>query len=170
MVTLDIEDNSIKLMVVRGKQVEAAASLPLEPGLIHDGVIINPAAVGQRIRELMTAHGIAEKKVVVGISGIHSIYRTASIPKLPKNLIDEAARREAERVMPVPLNELYTSWQAISVSDIETAICLVGIPRSTVDAMLATLQQAGLQPEPLDLRPLDRKSTRLNSSHGYISY
>ena len=154
MVTLDIEDNSIKLMVVRGKQVEAAASLPLEPGLIHDGVIINPAAVGQRIRELMTAHGIAEKKVVVGISGIHSIYRTASIPKLPKNLIDEAARREAERVMPVPLNELYTSWQAISVSDIETAICLVGIPRSTVDAMLATLQQAGLQPEAMDVRPL----------------
>jgi Tfp pilus assembly protein PilN len=154
MITLDIEDNSIKMLVVKGRQVETAATLPLEPGLVRDGVILDPAIVGLRIGELMAAHGIAEKKVVVGISGIHSIYRVISIPKLPNKLLDEAAKREAERAMPVPLNELYTSWQAISMSDIETAICLVGIPRNTVDAILATLHQAGLQPEVMDIRPL----------------
>ncbi len=154
MITLDIEDTSIKIMSVQGRQVGAAATLPLEPGLIHDGVIINPIVVGQRIKELMAAQGISEKKVAVGISGIHSIYRVVNTPKLPKNLLDEAALREAERVMPVPLNELYTSHQAINISEIETAICLVGIPRSTVDAMIATLQQAGLQPEVMDVRPL----------------
>jgi len=154
MVTLDIADNSIKMMVVKGRQVETAVSLPLEPGLVHDGVIVNPVVVGMRIGELMAAHGIAEKKVVVSISGIHSIYRVVNVPKLPKKLLDEAARREAERVMPVPLNELYTSWQAISMSDIETAICLVGIPRNTVDAMLEALRQTGLQSEAMDVRPL----------------
>jgi hypothetical protein len=56
--------------------------------------------------------------------------------------------------MPVPLNELYTSWQAISMSDIETAMCIVGLPRNTVDAMLDTLNQAGLKPEAMDVRPL----------------
>jgi len=154
MVTLDIEDNFIRMMVVKGRQVETAVSLPLESGLVHDGVIVNPIAVGMRIGELMAANGIAEKKVVVGISGIHAIYRVVNVPKLPKKLLDEAAQREAERVMPVPLNELYTSWQIISISDIETAICLVGIPRNTVDAMLEALRQAGLQPEAMDVRPL----------------
>jgi type IV pilus assembly protein PilM len=154
MVTLDIEDNSIKMMVVKGRQVETAASLPLEPGLVHDGVIADPATVGRRIEELMAAQGISDKKVVVSISGIHSIYRVVNIPKLPTKLLDEAARREMERLMPVPLNELYTSWQAINMSDIETAICLVGTPRNTVDAMLDTLRQAGLQPEAMDIRPL----------------
>jgi len=154
MITLDIQDSSIKMMAVRGRQVETAVSLPLEPGLVQDGVIVNSSVVGMRIAELMAAHGIAEKKVVVGISGIHAIYRVANVPKLPKNLLDEAARREAERAMPVPLDELYTSWQTISISDIETAICLVGIPRATVDAMLETLRQAGLQPEAMDVRPL----------------
>jgi type IV pilus assembly protein PilM len=154
MVTLDIEDNSIKLMVVKGRQVETAASLPLETGLVHDGVIINPVTVGQRISELMAAHGIGEKRVAVGISGIHSIYRVVNVPKLPKNLLAEAARREMEGAMPVPLNELYTSWQTISISDVETAICIVGLPRNTVDAMLETLHQAGLQPEVMDVRPL----------------
>jgi len=154
MLTLDIEDNYIKMMVVRGRQVDAAATLPLEPGLIHDGVIIEPGTVGRRINELMTAQGISERKVVVSISGIHAIYRVVLVPKLSRNLLEEAARREMERVMPVPLNELYTSWQAISTSDIDTVICLVGMPRNTVDAMLETLRQAGLQPEALEVRPL----------------
>src|SRR4030042_1472538 len=154
MVTLDIEDTSIKMMVVKGRLVETAASLPLEPGLVHDGVIIDPATVSRRIGELMAAHSVAEKKVAVSISGIHSIYRTVNIPKLSKKQQDEAAQREMERVMPVPLNELYTSWQAVSTSDIETAICIVGLPRNTVDAMLDTLPQAGLQPEALEVRPL----------------
>jgi Tfp pilus assembly protein PilN len=154
MITLDIEDNSIKMMTVSGKRVETAASLPLEPGLVHDGIVIDKSTVGRRIGELMAANGITEKRVVVGINGIHALYRTVNIPKLPKNLLDEAVHREAERAMPVPLHELYTSWQAINLSDIETAICIVGIPRNTVDAMIETLHQAGLQPEAMDVRPL----------------
>jgi type IV pilus assembly protein PilM len=154
MFTLDIEDNSIKVMSVKGRHIEAVASLPLEPGLVNDGVVIDTATVSRHIAELMSAHGINEKKVVVGISGIHSIYRVVNLPKLPKGLLGEAANREMERVMSVPLNELYTSWQAISLSDIETTMCIVGLPRTTVDAMLDTLNQAGLKPEALDVRPL----------------
>jgi type IV pilus assembly protein PilM len=154
MVTLDIKDTSIKLMVVNGRRVETAATLPLEPGLVHDGVILDPSTVGRRISELMAASGISDKRVAVSISGIHSIYRVVGVPKLPKKLLDEAAKREMERVMPVSLNELYTSWQAISTSDIDTVICLVGLPRNTVDAMLETLRQAGLHPETIEVRPL----------------
>ena len=154
MVTLDIEDNAIKMMVLRGRQVETAASLPLEPGLVQDGVTLNPATVGRHISELMAAHGVSEKRVIVGVSGIHALYRSVPIPKIPKNLLNEAVQREAERVMPVPLNELYTSWQAIELSDIETKICIVGIPRNTVDAMIHTLRGAGLQPEAMDIKPL----------------
>lgn len=154
MITLDIENTAIKVMAIRGRQVETAASLPLEPGLVQDGVVANPATVGRLIGELMTAHGISDKRAVVGVSGIHAIYRVVPAPKLPKNLLDEAARREAERAMPVPLNELYLSWQTINISDTEIAICLVGMPRTTVDAMLDTLHQAGLQPEAMDIRSL----------------
>lgn len=154
MFTLDIEDTCIKMMVVKGRRVETAATLPLEPGLVEDGVVVDKAAVSQRIKELMAAHGVAERQVVVSISGIHSIYRVVSLPRLPKGLLSEAARREMERVMPVPLNELYTSWQAIPVSDIEIAICLVGLPRNTIDAMLDTLHEAGLESSVMDIRPL----------------
>lgn len=154
MVTLDIEDSSIRLMVVEGKQVKAAASLPLEPGLVRDGVIVDTATVGRKISELMSSLNVTEKNVVVAISGIHSIYRVISLPRLPSKLLDEAARREMERLMPVPLSELYTFWQAVTTSDIETVICLIGLPRNTVDAMMQTLKQAGLESSIMDVRPL----------------
>jgi len=154
MVTLDIEDNSIKLMVVNGRRVETAATLPLESGLVHDGVIMDSSTVGRRISELMAAQHIAEKRVAVSISGIHSIYRVVTVPRLSKKLLEEAAKREMERVMPVSLSELYTSWQSISTSDIDVTICLVGLPRNTVDATLDTLRVAGLLPDALEVRPL----------------
>lgn len=154
MITLDIEDACIRMMVVKGRRVEKAASLPLEPGLVENGVVVDTAAVSQRINELMAAHGVAEKQVVASISGLHSIYRLVTTPRLPGRMLDEAARREISRVMPVPLEELYTTWQAIATSDIETVICLVGIPRNTVDAVLETLHQAELESRVMDIRSL----------------
>lgn len=154
MITLHIEDTYIRLMQVDGKQVVNVASLPLEPGLVENGVVIDDATVSQHIRELMVSQGIADKQVVTGISGIHSIYRTVSLPHLNKNMVDEAARRELARVMPVPLAELYTSWQAVDISGEETVLCLVGLPRNTVDYMLKTLRQADLQSVGMDITPL----------------
>jgi len=154
MVTLDIEDTCIKMTVVKGKSVEMAATLPLEPGLVEDGVVTDTVTVGQRIRELMAEHAVEENRVVAAVSGVHSIYRVASLPKLPKAMLGEAARHEMERVTPVPMAELHTSWQAISTSDVETVMCLVGLPRNTIDAMLETLRQAGLECQSMDVRPL----------------
>jgi len=154
MITLEITDSRINMAVLRGRQVQVAASLPLEPGLVNDGVITNTAVVSQRLRELMEYHGVAERQAVVGISGMHSIYRTFSLPRLPRDMQDEAVRREAARILPVPESEVYTSWQAIDVSGSETMICLVALPRASVDAITETLSQAGLESRLMDVAPL----------------
>jgi type IV pilus assembly protein PilM len=154
MITLHIEDTQIRLMLVDGKQVEKVASLPLEPGLVENGVVIDKAMVSEHIKELLVSQDISDRKVITSISGIHSIYRIASFPHLNKGVVAEAARREFERAMPVPLNELYTSWQAVDVSAEETILCLIGLPRNTVDSMLETLRHAGLQSAGLDITPL----------------
>ena len=153
MVTLDIDDSCIRVMVCSGKRVEVAASLPLEPGLVEDGVVVNKVTVAQRLSELMAINGVTEKQVVVSVSGVHSLYRVATLPQLPKGMLAEAVRREMERVMPVPLSELYTAWQSVSVLDIET-VCMVGLPRNTMDSILEVLHEAGLEPQAMDIRPL----------------
>lgn len=154
MITLDIEQTEIKIMQVTGKRIDLAVRHALEPGMVEDGVIMDKTGMGQLIKRLMSEKGIKEKRVVAGISGIHSIYRVVKLPKLPSRLQAEAANREMGRVMPVPLNEVYTSWQAVETTDRETAFCLVGLPRNSVDAMLDTLREAGLESRLMDVKPL----------------
>ena len=68
--------------------------------------------------------------------------------------VGEAARKEMERVSPVPLETLYTSWQDIKISGIEAALCLLGLPRDNVDSVMDTLKLCGLRLKSLELKPL----------------
>jgi len=154
MVTLEITDTRINLLVLQGRHVRAAASWPLEPGLVREGIIADRAAVGQRLRELMDSCGVTETQAIVGISGLHAIYRVFNLPRLPRGMLDEAVKRQIGKVLPVPESEVYVSWQAIEISGTETLICLVGIPRNSVDAVTETLRLAGLEARIMDVSPL----------------
>jgi len=76
------------------------------------------------------------------------------VPKLDRALLAEAAKKEMARAIPVPLASLYTCWTDVKTSDIEVALCLVGIPFDNVNSVTDTLKLCGLQLKYLELRPL----------------
>ena len=109
-VTLYIEDTDIKLVITKGNQVEKWASLLLEPSLVRDGVILDEDLVANSIKTLLELGGVTKKKVIVGLSGLNSIFRIISLPELPQALLPEAVENEAGRVIPVPLEQVYLSY------------------------------------------------------------
>ncbi len=153
VVTLYVDNTSLRLLVTKGKRVEKWAHLLLEPGLVSDGVIADEAEVASRIQELFKAQGVKTTKVVIGLSGLHCLTRIITLPQLPKALLAEAITREAERVVPVPLEQLYLSWQILPASGEEIHVFLVALPRNAADALIKTLHQAGLEPYLMDLKP-----------------
>ena len=154
MLTVNIEDDSLKITSVRGKRVTFAVETPLQPGWVQNGVVIEKAQVGQVISTLLAENRIKDKECIACVSGIHSIYRVAYVPKLDPALLAEAAKKEMEKAIPVPLDSLYTSWTDIKMSDVETALCLVGLPFDNVNSIIETLKLGGLQPKYLELKPL----------------
>ena len=153
-VTLYIEDTDIKLLVTKGKHVEKWASLLLEPSLVRDGVILDEDQVAESIKNLFKLGGVKQKKVVVGISGLNSIFRVITLPELSSALLPEAIMNEARRVIPVPLEQVYLSYQPIPASRGETRLFLVAYPRNSTDTLIKTLHKAGLKPNVMDLAPL----------------
>ena len=153
-VTVFIEDAAIKLLVARGRRVRKWAKLPLESGLVSEGVILDEDRVAENVRELFKLQGVSERKVIAGLSGFNSIYRLVSLPELPEAVLPEAVRHEAMRVIPVSLDQVYLSYQPIPSPPGETRFFLVAYPRSTTDALVSTLQKAGLDPQVMDLAPL----------------
>ena len=75
IVTLYIDDTSIRLMITRGKRIKKWADTPLEPGLIKNGVVIRETAVTDKIKLLFKVWNVKAKKVIVGVSGLHCISR-----------------------------------------------------------------------------------------------
>ncbi len=154
IVTLYIDDTSIRLLVVHGTRIKKWADLPLEPGLVKNAVVVKEAEVADKIKQLFKARRIKAKKVILGLSGLHCLSRPIILPQLPKVMLAEAVKREAKRVLPVPLEQLYLSWQAIPAPEGKTQVFLVAIPCNTADALLRVLHQAGLEPYLMDIKPL----------------
>jgi len=154
MITINFEEHEITLTAVRGKKVTFATKITLEAGWVQDGVVINKTEVSGLLSKTLGDKGIAEREVVVCISGVHSIYRVIYVPRMERNLLAEAAQKEIERVIPVPLETIYTFWQDLKISGVEAALCLVGVPRDNIDSVLETIRMCGLQLKFVELKPL----------------
>jgi len=152
--TIFIRDTSISLMVMKDRLVEKWASLPLESGLVSKGLVIEQEQVATRVKELFELERVRAKKVVVGVTGHGSLYRLIILPDLPDAILPEAVRREAERVIPVPFEEIYLTYQVLPAPAGEKRIYLAACPRNVTDALIGTLHRAGLKPYMMDLAPL----------------
>ena len=152
--TIYIDDSAIWVLATKGRKPQKWASMPLESDLVQYGVILNEDAVASKVRELWQNQDIGARRVIAGISGINCLYRLLTLPELSKDLLPEAVRREAGRVLGVPLEQLHLSWQAIPSMRGEILVYVVASPRNSVDTQISTLRKAGLNPYLMDLKPL----------------
>lgn len=152
--TLFIRDTSINLLVMNGRQIEKWASLPLERGLVSQGFIIDETQVADKIKQIFKETGAQTSKVITALSGHDSLYRIITLPDLPEAILPEAVKREAKRTIPTPLEEVYFSYQRLPSPKGEGRIFLATFPRNLADALVRTLNQAGVRPYILDLAPL----------------
>jgi type IV pilus assembly protein PilM len=151
--TLFIEDTAIRYLVSKGKYAEKWASVPLEPGLVKHGHVEDRARLAEKLKETFR-WAKAGNKVILGLSEPGSLYRIVTLPKLPEAILPEAIKREAERVIPLPQDEIYLAYQVISVHQEDMQIFLAAFSRNALDTMLSTLQSAGIKASSLDLVPL----------------
>ncbi len=152
-VAVYIDDAAIRVLRLSGRRPKGHATEPLSPGLVHDGHIMDEAAVAQQLRSVWSQHSFSSR-VVAGISGINCMYRYLTLPELPDDVLPEAVTREASRAFGVPLDQLYISWQKIPGKPGETLVYTAAAARSTVDALFRTLKRAGLNPYMMDIAPL----------------
>jgi hypothetical protein len=152
--TLYIRDTHIALLVMAGLRVEKWSSLPLELGLVSNGLIVDEAGVASKVKQIFKETGAQTSKVITAVSGHDSLYRIIALPELPEAILPEAVKREATRTMPTSLEEVYFAFQSIPAPKGEGRVFLATFPRNLTDALARTLRQAGVSPYIMDLSPL----------------
>jgi type IV pilus assembly protein PilM len=165
MITITFEDTVIRIAVNQGRAIKNAFSVPVPENMIIDGIVMDTGAMGLLIKDILKANGISENEVTTSVSGNHAIYRVVRLPQLPANMIPDAAGHELAKAIPVPLAEMYTSWQSLSITHDEIILALLAIPRDNIDSVLNTIKAAGLSCRQMDLKPLalSRVTDQLNA-------
>ena len=156
VVTVNIEERSLRLLTVKGGEVQKWGQVPLEPGLVENGLVRDPAQVGLALEALFREHKVPKKGVITSLTviGLGSTSQIFDLPKMRPHLLADAIGREARRAMPVPVDELYLSYQVIGEKGDMQQVYVLGAPRDLVNAHITAFQMAGIQLKAMDLKPL----------------
>jgi len=156
IVTLEIDTTAIRLMETTGGRVVKWASLSLDSTMFEDGVISDPPALSAAVRQLMDSSGIKARDVIASVSGLYSVSRIVAVPNPPGGEVTarEAVLEAAGDIMPLPADELYLSWQTITIGEGAQQALIVGVPRDVIDAEMRTLRVAGINSRTLELKTI----------------
>lgn len=152
--TISFEGPLVRLMSTRGDRVEQWTELPLPAEAVGDGSLIEPAVVGDLLKQRLQADKYPRRNIVASIPGHRSIIRTIRLPAIEAELLAGAVERKVRQEIPMPPGEMDLAWQTIERTEDELRLFVVATPRRIIDSHVRALQAAGLRPKALDINAL----------------
>ncbi len=153
-ITLNIETQSVRLLLAKGHKVLAWSEAPLEPGLVKEGVIADPEAVGLVLKGLLDSQRVLGGRLIASVTGIRSITRMLELPPMSPEMMEAAVVREAKREMPVPMEDIYLSWQTLGASNEHQRVFALGVPHDILDPLLKAIAVTKRRAHAVDIKPL----------------
>jgi type IV pilus assembly protein PilM len=115
-VGVDLGRRAIKVVVIRWgspPRLVYAARHGTPDGAVEGGVIRNAAALSAALREALRGAGVTGARGVLGIQGRTALVRTFLVPPMPKDELKTAVRWEAERQLPLRIEEAVLDAQVV---------------------------------------------------------
>ncbi len=154
VLTLNIEPDGARLLQLRGHRVEFWRSVSFTADKISDITNVDTDALAEVLRDLFKSVKSAKKEVILGITGIRSVYRITTVPNIKSLKLDEAIKWLAAREIPLDLNEVNLTWHELSKSKQERRIFLLATPKKILESVEAVLARAKIRHKSADLKPL----------------
>ena len=179
LVGIDIGTQQIKIVEIRpGKTGLTVSALGLGPtplGVIQNGIITDPAAMGAAIKQLMRESGITAKRAVGCIAGQNAVViRIIEVPRMTDAELKETMKWEVERHVPFAPSETQIDYQPLTPRTPEAAsgpnmeVLLAVAQQDAVSNYLDVMFAAGLDPVAVDIEPLAIARAVLDLSGGQV--
>ncbi len=133
---------------------ERVAHRPVPPGLMRDGLVIDPDRLAGELKALFSEHRFS-KRVRVGLATPRTVLRVIDLPPLEDRDIRAALVMQAQERIPMPLDRAVMDFHTVGLVDTPEGqrlrVIVVVTERDGVDRLLDVLRRAGLKPEGIDL-------------------
>lgn len=159
VVGLDIETGSIAATAVRtnGKpELIGAGMAPLDPGIVREGEVQDPAALSRALKELFSEHKLP-REVRLGVANQRVAVRSLIAPAIEdRDEFAAAVLFQAQEQIPMPLDQAIVDWQIIPRAGMpgEAAegveVIVVAARKDMLVAIADAARSAGLKPVGID--------------------
>lgn len=173
-VGIDIGSSFIKVAEAKptkdGIQVTALGVAPTPPGAIENEIVVDPQALGQAIKQLLTESGVSCRRSISSVAGQSSvIVRIIEVPKMTKQELAETMKWEIERHVPFSASEVIMDFIPIERPDAlpddqNMEVLLAVAQQETINSHVETLFAAGLDPVVVDVEALAASRSLVDSS------
>ncbi len=166
LVGLDIGSSGVRAAeFVPGRKratVRRYESVPLAPGVVRAGTVVDGPALTQALRQLWAQGKFGTKDVAIGIANSGVLVRQMDLDWMPPADFRKALRYQVQDVLPFSVDEANLDYHLLEDFE-ETGengeprrvarILLVAAAREVVDAFVAAARGAGLRTRAVDLLP-----------------
>lgn len=160
-VGIDIGSDQIKVAEARpGKDVINITALGVAstpPGTIENDIIINPAALGQALKDLLKNSKVTTNKSVSSVAGQSSVVvRIIELPKMTFEELEKTMPWEVERHVPFSANEVVMDFAPIErplpvVDEQNMEVLLAVAQQDVIKNHVEVLLAAGLDPVAIEV-------------------
>ncbi|WP_271251646.1 type IV pilus assembly protein PilM [Pseudanabaena sp. Chao 1811] len=154
---IEITSEKVNLVQLRRKgqssyKLVAHGSVELPEGIVEEGRILDPVALGESIRSLLAEKKVKAKKVATALPGRETVSRLIRLPaEIPDlELREMVLNQEASLYLPFPREDADVDYQKLGTSldddGIERIeILMVATPKEVTDSYMQALEIAQLQ-------------------------
>jgi len=177
LVGLDIGSSGVRAaeFVIQRRRVTVRrfASVPLAPGVVRAGTVVDGDALTEAIKELRSLGKFGTRNVTLGIANAGVMVRQMDLDWMPPADFAKALRYQVEDALPFPVEEANLDYHLLEELEVTTEtgeprrvarILLIAATRDMVDAFVGAAQRAGLRPTGVDLLPF--ALVRARTPHG----
>jgi Tfp pilus assembly PilM family ATPase len=152
VVCVDLGPDHLSVLEVVAGVVTAWASRPLPAGLLFNGDPVEPAMLGDLVRQALGSAGIQGSRAHLTILDEATVSRHLTLPSMPRRELARAMRYQAELHIPFPITKSRWSWSASEPTPTGIQVYMVAAWRDVVDRYAAVATAAGLEPRLLEPR------------------
>ncbi|MGH2812364.1 MAG: type IV pilus assembly protein PilM [Actinomycetota bacterium] len=159
---LDIGSSGVRAAHVtvsrRPFTLEAFGQVPLPPGAVRDGEIIDAGVVSQAISQLWRHVRFRSKRVILGVANQKVVVRPIDLPFMEEEELRGAIQFQVQDYIPIPMEDAIVDFQVLDefVTDNNERmmrVLVVAAQRDMISVFVEATQQAGLDPLGIDHIP-----------------
>jgi type IV pilus assembly protein PilM len=155
-VGLDIDGRYLAAARVADGRMSQSASRELPEGLVRDGEVVDPLALGEQLKTFASEAGLP-KNVRLGVTNQQIVVRVVELPRIEDDKQrDAAVRFQAAEAIAMPLDEAVLDHQVAGYAEAPDGtprmqVVIVAARRKMVEGLLEAVKAAGLKAEGIDL-------------------